>query len=111
MAVVLTAVLWTPWALLALLIYPLQVWRIRRRQLRLGRDSQASTAYAAFIMLGKLAQLVGVGCFLLRRLARGEPKIVGYKLGSPASGFVEPEVGGQRATMTTTGGLDEKRSV
>lgn len=66
-------------SLLILLLYPLQVWRIARRQIRDGRTPSDGWLNARFIVVGKFAQMVGVFTFLIRRLLRRQSTIIEYK--------------------------------
>ena len=60
-----------PWALLALLVYPLQVLRLARRD--------GDLAHALFNTLGKFAEAQGMLRFLRDRLAGRTPQIIEYK--------------------------------
>ncbi len=65
-----------PWALAGLLVYPLQLARLMVRDhgplpIRLAR--------AAFLVLGKFAELQGQCRFHVRRLSRSGPRLIEYK--------------------------------
>lgn len=59
--------------------YSIQLARVAYRSRSLGRPWRASLAYAAFIMLGKFAQLSGILRFAFNRLSGHESKIIEYK--------------------------------
>lgn len=67
LAILLLALLVTPWALALFMVYPLQVLRLSRR---------GGTAWALFTVLGKVAEAQGVLQYLLRR---GRGRIIEYK--------------------------------
>ncbi|WP_083545458.1 glycosyltransferase family 2 protein [Sulfitobacter alexandrii] len=67
LAIVLLALLVTPWALVLLLVYPLQVLRLSRR---------GGMTRALFTVLGKFAEAQGALQFLL---GRGRSRIIEYK--------------------------------
>lgn len=73
---VLGAVLWSPWWLVILLVYPLQMLR-----LYLGFDGtlKARAARAAFSLLGKFAEVTGQIKFVWLRLTGGRAKLIEYK--------------------------------
>lgn len=68
----LAALLITPWALLTLLVYPLQVLRLRFRQ---GQSWDA----AVFLMLAKFAEARGAFTFHHRRLKGRRKTLIEYK--------------------------------
>ncbi|MAE59845.1 MAG: glycosyl transferase [Planctomycetaceae bacterium] len=75
---------WTyGFSLLLLLLYPVQVWRIARRQIRDGRDSADSWVNARFMVLGKFPQLIGVFRFFRKRLLRQQSTIIEHKDSAP----------------------------
>ncbi len=59
-----------PWALVALLVYPAQIWRLARR---------GGWIWAFFTVLGKLPEAVGALGFYWRRLRGGERRLIEYK--------------------------------
>jgi GT2 family glycosyltransferase len=61
----------TPWGWAVLLLWPLQVLRLRRR----GH----AWAGAFFLVLGKLPETQGILGYHLARLARSRPKLIEYK--------------------------------
>ncbi|WP_425093872.1 glycosyltransferase family 2 protein [Tropicimonas sp. S265A] len=61
----------TPFALLLLLIWPLQVLRLQRRGMR--------SSSAAFLMLGKLAEMQGALTWVWRRLRAKPAQLIEYK--------------------------------
>lgn len=65
-----------PASLLLLLLYPLQVWRLARRD---GYAAPGSLERALFGMLGKFAELQGMLRFLLGRLAGRQRRLIEYK--------------------------------
>lgn len=65
-----------PLGLLLLLVYPVQVLRIARRG---SRSRRVNLIWASFLMIGKSAELVGVGRFLLGRIRRAQALIIEYK--------------------------------
>lgn len=70
------AVLWSPWALLLLLVYPLQALRLYT-----GFDGpqKARMARAAFTMLGKFPEVTGQLKFWRLRLSGGPARLIEYK--------------------------------
>jgi glycosyltransferase involved in cell wall biosynthesis len=69
-AVLVLAALLSPWALLLVLVYPLQVLRLARRG---GR------AWACFTTLAKFPEALGALQYFLRRIAGRNSKIIEYK--------------------------------
>lgn len=67
MAIVLMTLFLTPWALLVLLVYPVQVLRLSRR---------GGLPWATFTVLGKLPEALGALQYLL---GRGKGRIIEYK--------------------------------
>ncbi|MEX0279099.1 MAG: glycosyltransferase family 2 protein [Ruegeria sp.] len=73
---ILAALLVSPWMWLGFLVYPLQVFRIARRD---GLSQQMAWERAFFLVLGNFPETMGVFEFYLRRL-RGKPAgIIEYK--------------------------------
>lgn len=64
------------WALLLLLIYPLQVARLA---LRAGRGARESWLHAGFLMLGKFPEMLGQVKFLFGSMAGGQARLIEYK--------------------------------
>ncbi|WP_170480125.1 glycosyltransferase [Ruegeria arenilitoris] len=70
------ATIFSPWLLLGLVIYPLQVFRIAHRE---GWNSRVAWEYAFFLVLGKFPEALGILEFHVRRW-RGKPAgIIEYK--------------------------------
>ena len=67
---------WGPWALVLLLIYPLQVVRI---VLRDGRSARENWWFAGFAMLWKVPVMFGQMKFLLHRYLGGRSRLIEYK--------------------------------
>ena len=76
LASLLGALLWSPWALAALLVYPLQMLRL---YLGFGGPLKARAARAAFTVLGKFAEAFGQLKFMARRLSGGPARLIEYK--------------------------------
>lgn len=76
LAVVLCALLWSPLFLLALLIYPLQIFR-----LYLSHRGKVPYAqwYASLMVVGKFAELAGGMRYLLNRIVKKTSAIIEYK--------------------------------
>jgi GT2 family glycosyltransferase len=72
----LMALLFSPWWLLGLLAYPIQVLRIARRG---TRGARVNLLYASFIMLGKFPEVAGVLAYHLSRLRHGQRGLIEYK--------------------------------
>lgn len=72
---VLLAVCLSPWALLVLLAYPVQILRLARRHV--GTD--AAWERAVFLTLGKFAETTGILEYWTRRLLRRRAGIIEYK--------------------------------
>jgi GT2 family glycosyltransferase len=64
------------WCLLGLFVYPLQVARIA---LRGQRDARSNWLYAAFVVLGKLPESLGVLRFHRDRLRNRQKLLIEYK--------------------------------
>jgi len=67
---------WGAWALVLLLIYPLQVVRLAARG---GRSARENWWRAAFLVLGKFPELSGQMKFLFHRHLGGMPRLIEYK--------------------------------
>ena len=79
-ATLLAAMAFGPVCLLILMIYAIQIWRIRRFRMNQRHDpASAATIYGFFSMIGKFAELVGIGLYWLRRLGRKRRNIIEYK--------------------------------
>lgn len=65
----------TPWALLLLLLYPLQVLRLALRE---GGD-RVAWERAVLLVVGKFAEMVGVLEYWLRRLLNRRGRLIEYK--------------------------------
>jgi GT2 family glycosyltransferase len=72
----LLAAIFGPWALLALLLYPLQIVRLALRGARAPRDNWLR---ASFLVIGKFPALLGVLRFHLRRALGRQPRLIDYK--------------------------------
>jgi GT2 family glycosyltransferase len=76
LAIGLAAVLWGPWWLLALAIYPLQMLRLYLR----SRGPTKTRAWrAVFLVLGKFAEAFGQGKYIARRWSGGPTQLIEYK--------------------------------
>jgi GT2 family glycosyltransferase len=75
-AILMAALLVSGWALLGLLVYPLQVWRIARRG---GRGARLDRLYAFFVVLAKFPEALGLLRFQRDRLARAPRRLIEYK--------------------------------
>ena len=67
---------WGGWALLLLLIYPLQVVRLAARG---GRSAHENWWRAAFLVMGKFPEFFGQMKFLFHRHLGGKPRLIEYK--------------------------------
>lgn len=70
------ALMWSPWWLLAALVYPLQMLRLF---LKLGGDARTRAWRAVFLVLGKFAEASGQVKFNLRRWSGGPTRLIEYK--------------------------------
>lgn len=70
-AVILAGVLATPWALLGLLAWPLQIWRLARRL--------DDPVQAGFVMLGKWPETLGILSYRWSRLTGRRKTLIEYK--------------------------------
>lgn len=70
------ALWWGAWALLLLLVYPLQIVRLA---LRGGRSARENWGRAAFLVLGKFPEMLGQMKFLLHRHGSGPSRPIEYK--------------------------------
>ena len=70
------AVLLSPWALVGLLVYPLQVWRIGRRG---SRGPRLDRLYALFVVVAKFPEALGLLRFERDRIARAPRRLIEYK--------------------------------
>lgn len=68
--IALFTVLWSPWALWLLMVYPLQILRLSR---------QGGLPWAWFSVLGKFAEAQGALTYYMRRLRRKETRLIEYK--------------------------------
>jgi GT2 family glycosyltransferase len=66
-------------SLLALAIYSVLFLRVRRARLRVGTPSALASRYAAFVVIGKWAQLAGVAWFHWHRARGGRAGLIEYK--------------------------------
>jgi GT2 family glycosyltransferase len=78
LAIVLAAPPTRGWSLLLLTGYLTLGWRIARFRLSIGDDRREARLYAAFTVLGKLANALGLLKFQFNRL-RGQMRIIEYK--------------------------------
>jgi GT2 family glycosyltransferase len=69
------AVLLDPWALLLLLVYPAQILRLARRH----GGTRAAWERAAFLTIGKFAEVTGVLQYAIRQLTGHPTGIIEYK--------------------------------
>ncbi|MDD1959475.1 glycosyltransferase [Pseudomonas sp. 39004] len=76
LATVLAGGLLGGWALLLLLIYPLQAARLARRG---GKSRRENWLQAVFLVLGKFPEMLGQVKFLLNRFAAGKAALIEYK--------------------------------
>lgn len=76
LAIVLASALVGGWALLLLLIYPLQAVRLARRGARSPRENWLQ---AVFLVLGKFPEMLGQVKFLLNRFGAGKAALIEYK--------------------------------
>ncbi|HHJ1297749.1 glycosyltransferase [Pseudomonas sp. P1B16] len=76
LATVLASGLLGGWALLLLLIYPLQAARLARRG---GKSRRENWLQAVFLVLGKFPEMLGQVKFLLNRFAAGKAALIEYK--------------------------------
>ena len=60
-------------------LYCLQIVRIIRREVTLGRPLGYASEISLFLMLGKFPQLLGVAGFFLQRIRRLPSRIIEYK--------------------------------
>ncbi len=70
------ALAWSPWALLLLLAYPLQVARLAQSG---GRSRRENWWRAAFLVLGKFPEMLGQARFLTARLRGGPARLIEHK--------------------------------
>ncbi|MEM9231919.1 MAG: glycosyltransferase [Pseudomonadota bacterium] len=71
LAVVLSAIFLSPWALVLMLLWPLKIWRMTRRGM--------PTARAAMILLGKCAETAGILGYWSSRLFQRRMTLIEYK--------------------------------
>jgi GT2 family glycosyltransferase len=76
LATVLAGGLMGGWALLLLLIYPLQAARLARLG---GKSRRENWLQAVFLVLGKFPEMLGQVKFLLNRFAAGKAALIEYK--------------------------------
>lgn len=67
------------WSLLGLGLYPVQWWRIARKERRRGRSRADARLVATFTMLGKFPQLLGVVSFAADRVRGARSTLIEYK--------------------------------
>ena len=66
LVILIAAIVISPWALLGLLVYPLQVFRLAKRD----GLSRASLERGTFLTIGKFAETLGIFDFHRRRLKK-----------------------------------------
>ncbi len=66
-------------SLLVLLLYPLQVFRISRGQIRHGASPRNARLYAFFCVLGKVPQVIGQIKYWLGRIVGRQTALIEYK--------------------------------
>ncbi|MEM9045203.1 MAG: glycosyltransferase [Pseudomonadota bacterium] len=66
----------SPWALLLLALYPMQVVRLARKK---GHPERISWIWASSMVLGKFAEFAGIVGYLLARLTRRKMALIEYK--------------------------------
>ncbi len=76
LATLLAALLWSPWVLLILLAYPLQVLRL---YLAGSGSLKARLGHAVFTVMGKFPEVVGQLKFVRLRLSGGPARLIEYK--------------------------------
>ncbi len=76
LAVVIAAILFSPWALAVLLVYPVQALRVYRGS---SGPFRARAARAAFMVLGKFAEAAGQLKFVALRLSGRTARLIEYK--------------------------------
>lgn len=76
LAALLGALLWSPWALLLLLAFPLQMLKLF---FSFSGALKARAARAAFTVLGKFAEVTGQIKFWARQLSGGPARLIEYK--------------------------------
>lgn len=73
---ILTGLLFTPWSLLLLLLYPIQILRVALKRRDAG---DGKWLWASGIVFGKFPETVGLLAFYLNRLLRKSSRIIEYK--------------------------------
>jgi GT2 family glycosyltransferase len=73
------ALTWTPFFLFLLLGYPVLFWRIWRHRRSRGDVSRDASVYAAFCVVGKFAELIGILRYWTRRLRNRNPELIEYR--------------------------------
>jgi glycosyltransferase involved in cell wall biosynthesis len=76
LVVLAAALLISPWALVALAIYPLQALRLYARS---SGAPKTRAAHAVFMTIGKFAEAVGQLKFVARQLSGGPTRLIEYK--------------------------------
>ena len=76
LAIAAAALLWSPWAWLASVVYPVQVLRLF---LRASGTAGTRAWRAVFLVLGKFAEAYGQATYLARRWSGGPTKLIEYK--------------------------------
>ena len=76
LAIGLAAVLWGPWGLLLLAIYPLQMLRLFVRS---PGATKPRAWRAVFLVLGKFAEALGQAKYIARRWSGGPARLIEYK--------------------------------
>lgn len=78
------------WSLLLLMVYPLQIVRIARRRRAGGDPPGLAWTYAAFCLLAKWPELIGLFRYRADRLLARESRLIEYKDVTPRSSQAEP---------------------
>ncbi|WP_341486039.1 glycosyltransferase [Thioclava sp. GXIMD4215] len=79
LALLLGALLLSPWILLGFLIYPVQILRLARKETARYGSLRTALEHAAFLTIGKLPEAIGICEFHLRRLTGKRAGIMEYK--------------------------------
>lgn len=76
---VLTLSLFTSWALLLALVYPLQILRLTKKYLPVLQNSSIAFLYAVSNVAGKFAELSGIAKYVVSRARGRKSKLIEYK--------------------------------
>ncbi len=77
--ILISTILFTPWSLLLLLMYILQIYRISKYMVKLINSTEKAFIYALFNVIGKWPQLIGLFIYIRKKIFSRQLGIIEYK--------------------------------